>query len=336
MARLGGRVGLPEKTMRPVPLGPDGEELPDGHRCPDCGGPIERLHRNRLDRWASLFRSLHRYHCMDAACGWEGLVGRLEQAPPAAQRPSPWRTRLLWLVAGAGLAGAAVLGIRQWKQPSGPARAVQAASAASAAGAAALARLAAPGEDVEGPELPAADARVRANATPLTLRRHCAWGTPGANRYRGTVAQALSAARLPPEVVRQVAAMADRGELHGQVRISRDAVSTLDGQRKFSPRLRAMGFGNTLCFATRVNFPAGHVEHAALYEVRDDRGHLHTVMVPYVCNNVAVLGEEADEEDDEGGKGAAGPQDVPEPPAWALALGALGALGLLAWQRRRK
>ncbi|WP_284617919.1 PEP-CTERM sorting domain-containing protein [Aquabacterium humicola] len=313
--------------MRSVPLGPDGEELPDGHRCPDCGGPIERLHRHALDRWASVFRSVHRYRCLDAACAWEGLVGRLPLAAAAATPPvrASWRARLVWLAAGVVLTAAAVQGVRLVKHATAPPPAAK-----PVASAAETARMAAPGVDVEGPLLPASDARAAANTTPLTLRRHCAWGTPGADRYRGTVTQALTAARLPPEVVRTVATMAERGDLQTQVQISRDGVRTADGQRSFPPRLRAMGFGRTLCFGTRVNFPAGHVEPAALYEVRDDQGRLHTVMVPYVCGNVAVLGEEADE-DEQGGGGGGGGRTVPEPAGWALVLAGLAAL---AWTRR--
>jgi hypothetical protein len=92
-----------------------------------------------------------------------------------------------------------------------------------------------------------------------------------------------------------------------------------------------MGFGNSLCFDTQVNFAAGHVEQGALYEVRDKRGRQHTVMVPYVCNNVAVLGEEADE-DGYPPPPVPPPRRVPEPPVWSLALVALGSM---AWLRRR-
>ena len=322
--------------MSIVPLGPDGEALPDGHRCPDCGGPIERLHRHALDRWASAFRSVHRYHCLDAACGWEGLLGRLPpEHPPVAGRPS-WAMRLGWLALGASLAAAGALAPRVFQRAQGaqgaPGPAAQGASGASAH---AQARLAAPGLDVEGAALAPTDTRVVTNPSPLTLRRHCAWGTPGGNRYRGTVSQALQAARLPPEVVQQVADMADRGEAPEEVLITRDRVRTVDGRRSFSPRLKAMGFGNSLCFDTQVNFAAGHVEQGALYEVRDKRGRTHTVMVPYVCNNVAVLGEEADEDVPPTPPVPPPPRRVPEPSGWSLALLALGVMAGVHHLRRR-
>lgn len=321
--------------MEPMPLDPDGEALPDGHRCPDCGGPIERLHRHALDRWASAFRSVHRYRCLNEKCGWEGLVGRLPRAvPPSTTARMPWAGRLAWLALGAGLATAAVVSPRVFKRAQGAPTPAQ-AQAASSPSAYAVARLAAPGLDIEGPALAATDTRVATNPSPLTLRRHCAWGTPGTNRYRGTVSQALSAARLPPEVVQQVAAMADRGEAPEEVLITRDRVRTVDGRRSFSPKLRAMGFGNSLCFDTQVNFPPGHVEQGALYEVKDKRGRTHTVMVPYVCNNVAVLGEEADEDVPPGPPPPVPPRRVPEPSAWSLALLALGVMSGVTWLRQR-
>ncbi len=316
-----------------MPLDPDGEALPDGHRCPDCGGPIERLHRHALDRWASSFRSLHRYRCLDDKCGWEGLMGRVPHTVPPATARLPWAGRLAWLALGATVATAAALGPRAFQRAQGAAPAVQAASSASAY---AQARLAAPGLDVEGPALAPTDTRVTTNTSPLTLRRHCAWGTPGTNRYRGTVSQALSAARLPPEVVQQIAALADRGEAPEEVLITRDRVRTVDGRRSYSPKLRAMGFGNSLCFDTQVNFPPGHVEQGALYEVKDKRGRTHTVMVPYVCNNVAVLGEEADEDVPPGPPPPVPPpRRVPEPSAWSLALLALCVMAFLHGLRRR-
>jgi hypothetical protein len=75
-----------------------------------------------------------------------------------------------------------------------------------------------------------------------------------------------------------------------------------------------------------VNFPAGHVEYAALYEAEDRRGKTYSVMVPYVCNNVSVLGVRAEREQPNGG------HQVPEPQSWLL-VGT--ALGVLVWLRRR-
>ena len=42
--------------MKPVRTDPDREALPDGHRCQDRGVPIDRLHQQGPDQWASAFR----------------------------------------------------------------------------------------------------------------------------------------------------------------------------------------------------------------------------------------------------------------------------------------
>ncbi len=181
-----------------------------------------------------------------------------------------------------------------------------------------------PGVNFDGAPLAADDKRLARNTTPLNLRRNCAWGVPGGNPYRGTVQQALAAAQLPDEVVRQIGDLADRGWVREQVEISRNGIRTLDGRRRFDTNVKAMGFGNTMCFNMRINFKPGHVEYASLYEAADHSGNTYSVMVPYVCNNVSVLGERYEEED----------HKVPEPATWAiLALGA-GLLGWFSWRAR--
>ena len=131
-------------------------------------------------------------------------------------------------------------------------------------------------------------------ASGLTLRQGCAWGQPGRQPYRGTTEQALSAAGLPHEVVRQIAAMRLAGGRSGRLAISRSAIRQVDGPRAFNPRSMAMSFGLTLCLNTRVNFAPGHVEPADLYEARDASGRMYSVMVPDVCGNVTVLGARAE------------------------------------------
>lgn len=293
---------------------------PDGALCPSCGSAIERVHRDALDRWVSIFRKVHRYRCTRAGCGWHGLVGRDEPSALVAGS-ALWRTRLAWFVVGVASALAAVQSVRLASRP-------QAQSVTSTVPAAMIRSQATPpGQDFDGEALPADDPRVAANPSPLTLLRHCAWGVPGGNRYRGTVEQALSAARLPPEIVRQISMMAERGWTRGRVEISRAGIRSVDGRRHFGQRALAMGFGRSLCFDMRVNFTPGHVEYADLYEADDAGGRTHTVMVPDVCQNVAVLGERAEREE---GAAAA---SAPEPAPWALAL---AALGLLGWQLRRR
>ena len=189
---------------------------------------------------------------------------------------------------------------------------------------------AAPGEDFEGELVPQTDPIRARTESPLTLRRHCSWGTPGGNRYRGTVEQALTAARLPAGVIQQVADRVERRSTNGRVAISRTGIRSVEDGRDFGRSARAMGFGNTLCFETRVNFRPGHVEYGDLYDVFDESGKQHTVMVPDVCGNVSVLGVRAEMDD---GLVVGASASVPEPPGWALML--LG-LGLLAWPRARR
>jgi MYXO-CTERM domain-containing protein len=290
---------------------------PTGLHCPVCGHPLERLHRHALDRWVSLFRDVHRYRCTHPACAWEGVLTHHGQAPVAAH-PHTWRLRSLWFCTGAVVALATAQGARlalRWSSG---------APAPTLGGAEVQALATAPGIDFEGEALPLGDVRVAGNPSPLVLRRSCAWGRPGGNPYRGTVAQALAATPLPADVVRQIGEMVERGWTRGQVEISRAGIRTLDDRRHFGSTLASMGFGNTLCYGTRVNFAPGHVEYAALYEASDSQGRNYAVMVPYVCGNVSVLGAvgETDEQ-----------RKVPEPASGALGL---LALGLLAATRRRR
>lgn len=297
---------------------PDPAAWPDGSRCPACGAPLERVHRHLLDRWISVFRSVHRYRCTAAACGWEGVLGR---DAAGLLPPRRWPVAVLAFVAGAALALVAAQGLRQALRT---APANDRSQGALGQGVETQSRATAPGIDFAGAALPATDPRVRNNPSPLQLRHSCAWGVPGANPYRGTVTQALASARLPREVVRQIADMAERGAVLDQVQITRLGIRSVNGQRDYGSRITAMAFGDTLCFNTRVNFPDGHVEHAALYEAADASGKTYTVMVPYVCDNVSVLGAREEIVVTNG---------VPSPASGALAV--LG-LGLMAALHRRR
>jgi Zn-finger nucleic acid-binding protein len=46
--------------------------------CPQCSGPIMRVHRNWLDRvlGVTFLPEARRYRCMDPQCGWSGLLRR--------------------------------------------------------------------------------------------------------------------------------------------------------------------------------------------------------------------------------------------------------------------
>jgi hypothetical protein len=135
------------------------------------------------------------------------------------------------------------------------------------------------------------------DSVPLQLRQDCAWGDPGRNPYRGTIEQALEGARLPPDVVTRLAGMIRAGEATDRLEITNDAIRAVHQYREYEPRSIAMTFGKTLCVNTRVNFKPGHMERADLYEVADASGATYSVMVPYVCGNVSVLGDRAERGD---------------------------------------
>jgi hypothetical protein len=301
------------------------ENQSEGFRCPVCAGEVERVHRNTLDRWASLFRTVHRFECLNAACGWHGLLGR-DSDVEAVPRTSGG-ARLAWFVVGVATALGAVQGTRLYLRAQTAPITVPISPPATLQDAEAESKATPPGQDYNGKALPADDKRVTQNPSPLNLMQSCAWGVPGGNPYRGTVAQALSAAQLPPDIVREISHMAERGWDSGQVMISSAGIFTVDRRRGFGNTAKAMGFGNSLCFNMRVNFKPGHVEYATLYEATDRSGQTYSVMVPYVCQNVAVLGERYEQTED--------CCTTPEPETWAIVLLGLAILGWMTWRRQR-
>jgi hypothetical protein len=298
------------------------------HICPLCGAGAERVHRHFADRLLGVFRSVHRYRCVRAGCGWEGIVSKDERPPAggdgAGTRPG-LRTRALWFLAGCAFALAAVQATRMILAN----KAAHQASVTAAARHAALPPIpVAEGESYDGEALAGDDPRQLQNETPLVLARGCAWGIPGRNPYRGTVAQALTAARVPESAVRKFESLVANKQVSDQLLISRDGIVTASGRRRFEAKSFDMAFGNTLCFNTRVNFRGNHTETADLYEATDADGHQYTIMVPIVCGNVSVLGERAERNGGGGGNGS-----TPEPAT--LALVALGFGMLLALLGRR-
>lgn len=130
-----------------------------------------------------------------------------------------------------------------------------------------------------------------AKGSPLTLKHRCAWGKPGGNPYKGTVEEALTAARLPPDVIKEVALRVKNRDVTDRLTITNSSIRGDKTGVEFDPRAIAMTYGRTLCLATRVNFKPGHQEPADLYTVTDGVGRRYSVMVPDVCGNVSVLSE---------------------------------------------
>ena len=259
--------------------------------CPQCGQGLRRTRRLVADLSPQVDVDLRRYRCRAAACGWQGLLPASRRPVPvvaAAHSPAVSR-RLrqgLWLLAGAAAAFTV------------PAAVVVLMAVGQRVDQAAL-RDVPLGISHDGRPLPAplATGEPAPDGPPLAMREGCAWGQPGRMPYRGTTAQALRAARLPPEVVQEVARLRQVRAVTDRVEIRTGAIRTVTDGREFNPQSFAMTYGHTLCVGARVNFKPGHVERADLYEVRDARGRLHSVMVPDVCGNVSVLGARGEKVD---------------------------------------
>jgi len=191
------------------------------------------------------------------------------------------------------------------------------------------------GASFDGLKLTDSEAAWQPEASDLLLRKNCAWGVPGRNPYKGTVTQALVAARLPDDVVRKIDAMVRNGIVSDKVEITRRAITSTKGSRRFHTTLLAMGFGNTVCLGTRVNFRSDHVEYANLYDATDATGARFSVMVPYVCGNVAVLAERAERPDDPASVEAK-VTTIPEPGVLASLVAALCAWAVSAGIARRR
>ena len=294
------------------------------HACPQCGQPVSRVHRHFGDRVVAVLEKVYRYRCTNPECEWEGIVSLpTPQDAAAGAHAVTWKIRATWLLIGAAMALVAVGGIKLYRSSRSPAPSVAAANAP--------APLPVPaGESFDGYALPSDDVRVKGNRTDLTIRRGCAWGVPGGNPYKGTVRQALVAARLPEDVTSKIGILIERGIVSDRVVITRDSINTTSGKRRFDTTIPSMAFGKTVCFGTRVNFQPGHVEVADIYDATDATGAKVTVMVPYVCGNVSVLSERPHYYLHNGD------HSVPEPAAAASLVAALTALFLVTRVRRQR
>ena len=240
---------------------------PSSHVCPRCGRPVHKVHRSLRDRVVSVFYPVGRYHCRAEGCGWEGLLPQ--------SRTGSARSRTAWIIAGALLVALIGLGTAiLWSHdeaampvPKAPARPVAAA----------------PRE----PEAPRA-------AVPDSVdgQRHgCVWEGPGESPYFGTLADALTAARVPIEIVRKIEFMRDSGFVTDRLEISSAGIRSTDHRRFFGKTTKAMAMGETVCFSTRIGLPPDKTTIANLYELVDDTNMRFQVMIVQIGGNVAVLGE---------------------------------------------
>jgi predicted RNA-binding Zn-ribbon protein involved in translation (DUF1610 family) len=302
------------------------------HACPECGQSVGRVHRHLRDRLMSVVLRVHRYRCSNPDCGWEGIVSI--PRPPRAPRnwsawvtssSASWGSRAAWMLVGAVCVVAPIEGGRYLLQRQRDRAAAAEAASLRRAEPQLLAPLA--GESLDGLVLATQEAPVPGGLKPLERRAGCLWGVPGRNPYKGTVRQVLSGAKLPQEVVTKIDSMVSSGRKAGRVEITNKGIWTEDGRRHFDSNVVAMGFGNSLCFNTKVNFQPAHVEVADLYETTDTTGAKYSVMVPYVCGNVAVLAERAERVEVA--------YSVPEPGTWAAVLAGLAAMAWAVRRRRR-
>jgi len=136
-----------------------------------------------------------------------------------------------------------------------------------------------------------------ADDVPLSLREDCAWGEPGRAPYKGTVRQALNAARLPKHVVALLERKIWDRDASDRLEIRNSKIRGVHSDVAFEPWAIKMTFARTLCLNSRVNFKPGHVEDADLYQVTDAHGTTYSVMIPDVCGNVSLLGPPVSRDD---------------------------------------
>lgn len=253
-----------------------------------------RVRRFALEGRAPDGPKLRRYRCLSPECDWEGLLARPDPGPRSGSRHQ--RRHLLLLGSLACLVGvAAFFALRQAPNEAPTVRIgphlvqrgthLEGDRLPDAHG---LRRLFPPGTLESGPE-----GYSEGPTASLRVRRHCAWGLPGRNPYRGSVHQALQTARLSPAVTQRIAADIQAGRRTDRVLIDNSVVRAMGSGREFDPARIALTFGMTLCLDSRVNFQGTHVERGDLFEAMDEDGRIYAVMVPDVCGNVSVLGQRA-------------------------------------------
>lgn len=248
---------------------------PSRNACPQCGVPVFRDHRRSLDRLVGIFREVRRYQCKE--CGWEGLLAQPQEFPSSSPRPP--RSRSTWIVVGVLLISLVALaaGIYWIDEGANP-----------------MAMATAPGQSVAVTAPQQNDARTEEIGRVNEVRSDCVWTGPGDAPFPGKLAAALTAARLPGEIVGKIDVMHAGHLVTDRLSISPVGIRSADGRRNFGQSTKAMVLGNTICFGVRVNMPPDTITFADLYELVDDENRRYMIMVVARGGNVAVLEEQTE------------------------------------------
>lgn len=241
---------------------------PSRHACPKCGAPAYKDHRRFRDRLISVVHEVRRYHCKE--CGWQGLLSLDQGVPSSTRSRILWAVVVLVLIPLIGLS--AVVYWHGDRMDAPPATAAPSPSAAATS---------------SQPAAPRKEEVVLSREA----RNDCVWGGPGEAPYAGTLTAALTAARLPIEIVAKFQTMRDAQLVTDRLELSTAGIRSADGRRQFGQMTKAMALGNTLCFNTKLNMPPDTITYADLYELIDDMHRRYTVMIVVRGGNVAVLEE---------------------------------------------
>jgi len=150
-----------------------------------------------------------------------------------------------------------------------------------------------PGESSgKSPLQPTAQQRY-SNENPGELRTGCVWAGPGEQPYVGTLLDALTAARLPSEIIRKLVMMHEEGFINDRLEISRAGIHSADHRRSFGYTTKAMALDGTVCFNTKIDLSNETTGSADLYEVTDRNYQRYTIMIVANGGNVAVLQEQS-------------------------------------------
>lgn len=245
---------------------------PSRNACPQCGVPVFRDHRRSVDRLVGLFREVRRYQCK--ACGWQGLLVQSATLPSAATR----RPRSLngWIVVGVLLTSLVALaaGVYWISERANP-----------------MLLSTTPSQSLAGATPERTDAGTEAIGRVGEVRSDCVWAGPGDAPFPGKLAAALTAARLPSEIIDKIGVMHAGHLVTDRLSISNVGIRSADGRRNFGHSTKAMVLGNTICFGVRVNMPPDTITFADLYELVDEENRRYMIMVVARGGNVAVLEE---------------------------------------------